>query len=67
MKKYYILDMNCDCCSYKEARSNLPKGAFDGARCRHCGKMLAPGYGGWRIIGEVRAKGDIDALSLFCR
>ena len=63
---YYILKVNCDHCGgYREARTNLPKGAFGGMRCKHCGKILAPGFGGWTIIGKVRARGDFEALNIY--
>jgi hypothetical protein len=62
---YYILKVHCHHCGgYREARSNLPRGAFGGMKCK-CGKMLAPGYMGWEIIGKIKARGDFEALNIY--
>lgn len=63
MKTYYILHINCDCSSHKEARTNLPRGAWGSARCQYCKKML--GLMEWKVIGKIKALGDLDALRRF--
>jgi len=63
LKSYYILRINCDCCSSKEARTNLPRGICGSAKCKHCGKML--GLMEWEVVDKVKALGEIDALHKF--
>ncbi len=63
MKIYYILAVNCDCGSYKEAKTNLPRGVWGGMRCRDCRKML--GIFEWKVLGKVKALEDLDALRKF--
>lgn len=63
-RKYYIIKVNCDTCgSYREARTSLPRGAFISMRCKHCYKMI--GISNHNFIGEVRARGDIEALEKY--
>ena len=65
IKTYYIFKVNCDCSCHLEARTNLPRGYWGGLKCRDCGEINAPGFGGWRIIDKVKARGDLDALFIY--
>lgn len=63
VRTYYILSMNCDCGYHKEARTNLPKGAWNSAKCEFCGTML--GIGDWKILGRIKAHYGLEAMRIY--
>jgi len=60
-RKYWVLSINCDCASYMTAR-RADSFRF-GPRCNGCHRQL--GDMQFRILGEVKAKGDLDALRIW--
>jgi hypothetical protein len=61
MRKFFIYDVNCDCCSYRWARSCYPK--YGIMKCRFCPRRL--GFMSFRFVGTVRAKGEFHALEVW--
>lgn len=59
LRRWIVLQVNCDCCSYTWARNRLRPGYFP--KCRHCDRYLGPldyqvlAYG-------VRAVSEFDAI-----
>ena len=60
-RKYYIVSVNCDCCSYLNAYTLI--GWKVGPRCFSCGRVVGPIS--WSVVGEVEAASQFDAVTAY--